>query len=928
MRNLPIKTQDRMLHGHDNLGTEYVHLLPNPQGPQKTDALRAYVNILRRRKWYIITPVVLIIPLIILSINMAEPTYRASSRLLIESRDARILDIESVMNPGNTESFYLTEYQMIRSEENITEVVNALGLDQKVVEKKEEFAAQLGHLKKVLRRAFNFVKNGMSSSRPSSDTAASSPATDPAALRRQAAINAFARSLLVLPQQDGRLVDIIITGLTPQEVAQQANTLAEVYARKNLEKKQEADTNAIALLTKQMDDLRENMLGAEIKLQQFRKKEGIGFLDSEEKNSMVMANLQRLHQDYNNAKRARADIEERLNNLRVLSRRDLSSLKTIPSYIDPHMIGAIMNLRNQYQALTIQRSNHSQLYKERHPTMTRLEAQLSQVRRAMEAEFRKAMTSLQAEYDVRLAREQALEKELAAQKDDSMHFKNDMITHDALKRDAEGYRNLYREASERLREIKLTQASTINNVKIVKRATVPLGPVPAKFGMKLFSSIFLAGCLGIGCAFIREYVDNRFKEADEVGPFLQIPFLGVVPHYTQGKGRAYEPVSLREPSAIASEAYRILRTRIQAAAPRLQTLLVTSALPSEGKSTTTANLGIAFARLGLRVLLVDVDLRRPSLHRHFWISNSEGLATVLVDGGEWQQFLQDTPMTNLKILPTGFNTHHPSDLLSLESTKKLLEQFKHTFDLVIFDGPIVLSIPDVEIIAPGMDGVIVVHCPERCDKSSVLNAKTLLERVAANILGIVFNNIRRQDQKYYYQQRNYYAQNLYAGAEQYDIGSSAIKRVEATDLEPASAVPVVPDGHGVADAHGQHVYEEGVAVRLDRIIINDTVAGESTEDSLTFLVLELQLCNTSSAHSVMVFRPEAAIIRFEVMPDDIKEILHCDRTTAKIQNGLQGDVALLAQETKKGLLAFRIPRGVPHCRFEYGAQRVDITIGL
>jgi capsular exopolysaccharide synthesis family protein len=559
--------------------------------------------------------------------------------------------------------------------------------------------------------------------------------------------------------------------------------------------------------------------------------------------------------------------------------------------------------------------------------MVRIDAKIAQIQRDIDEELRKAINSTRTEYSVHLAKEQRLAADLDEQKKASLGFSSRMITYDALRREVDSLRNLYREASERLREIKLNQVSDINNVALVKRATIPLEPVSANMMVTMLASIALAGCVGVGCAFIREYFDNRFKEADELETLLQIPFLGMVPHYAQGKGRAYEPVSLRDPGSLAAEAYRILRTRLQATMPTMKSLLVTSALPSEGKSTTTTNLGIAFARVGWRVLLVDVDLRRPSLHRHFWVSNAEGLATVLVERGGWEYLIQDTPVETLKILPAGFNLHNPSDLLSLNSTKKLFEEFKQHFDLVIFDAPIVLSIPDVEIIAPWMDGVVLVHSPERCDKSSVLSAKSLLDRVGATVTGAVFNNIRRQDQRYYSQQRTYYSQNLYGGTEQYDLDLSTVRQLDAGESE------VSRNGHGLMDDRSHPVKgdDEGddLIVGLDKVIVNDSIADAHADATRTFLILELSLKNASlQTNDVAFFRPEAAVVRLDHGPEAGAHVVSCDVLTEQIRNGLQGEVAVRANEVKKGMIVYRVPRGIDKCVFEYGHQRVDITLGF
>ncbi|PON19157.1 hypothetical protein C2W62_04185 [Candidatus Entotheonella serta] len=790
MKNLPIRTQDRTMLGYEGMGVDYVHLPPEQPELHKRDSLKVYFNVLRRRKWYIIIPIILVIPLLVASSVFEESSYRASAQIQIEPANPKVISMDSIFQTVLREDDLLTEYQLIRSEEHLAEVVDRLELQDKLVVKNDLMSRvkalkskAMGVVKRLKSRAFALV--GITR-----EPKVARPLAEGVDLRRLAAINALKQALAVQPQQGGQLVDITVNGLVPADVALQANTVAEVYIDKNFDKKQAGTQAAIEKLIDQTADLRQKMYEAEVQIDQFRQDRGITSHDPDDRGRAIAATLTRLENEYRDARKAREEVEGRLRNLESLARRDIRALKTVPTSLDQHMISSIMRLRGQYLDLEAQIASNRRIYRPKHPVMVRLNTQLAQTRDAVNAEFQKGIAALRAEFEVRRERESGILQQLTEQKREAQGANAALSDFERKQHEAESYRDLYRQTSRQLRVLQMEQATIINNVKLIKRAIAPLQPVPSNAFTNFFVGIVLAGCLGVGFAFVREYLDNRFKEADEVEPFLQIPFLGVVPHYAQGKGRVYEPVSLREPGSVAAESYRILRTRLQSAAPRMKTLLITSALPSEGKSTTTANTGIAFARLGLRVLLVDIDLRRPSLHRHFWISNSEGLATALLDGGDWQNFLQDTPVANLKVLPTGFNTHNPSDLLSLRTTQKLIDEFKQAFDFIIFDGPIVLSIPDVEIVAPWMDGVVMVHYPERCDKPSVLNAKMLLERVNSTILGVVFNNIRRQDQKYYHQQRTYYSQNLYSGAEQYDLDRDAVRELEvgATEASKHGAV--------------------------------------------------------------------------------------------------------------------------------------------
>ncbi len=931
MKNLPIKTQDRTMLGYEGLGVDYVHLPPDQPELHKRDSLKVYFNVLRRRKWYIIIPILLVVPVLIASAVLEEPIYQASARVRIQPSNPQVLDMPTMGQSKLNVEDLLTEYQLVRSEEHLMEVVDRLQLQDNLAVRND----LMSHARRLKGKAVRTVKRlkdralglvGIHRDEPISP--APSDGTD---MQRLAALFALQDAISVQPQQGGQLVDINVTGLVPADAALQANTVAEVYIDKNFEKKQAGTQAAIEKLRNQTAELRQKMYDAEAKIHQFRQARGITSFAPDDRGRIIAASLNRLEGEYNAARAAREEIESRLRSLEALARSDIRALKTVPPYMDQHMIGSIMRLRNQYLDVDAQIANNRKIYRSKHPVMARLNTQLAQTSSAIDAEFQKGIASLRAEFDIRRGRESAILKQLTDQKQETQGANAALSDFERMQHEVESNRDLYRQTSERLRVLQMDQATIINNVNLVKRASAPLQPVPSNAFANFFAGVALAGCLGVGFAFVREYLDNRFKEADEVEPFLQIPFLGVVPHYAQGKGRAYEPVSLREPGSVAAESYRILRTRLQSSAPRMKTLLVTSALPSEGKSTTTANMGIAFARLGLRVLLVDIDLRRPSLHRHFWISNSEGLATALLDGGDWQSYLQDTPVASLKVLPTGFNTHNPSDLLSLRSTQKLIDEFKQSFDFIIFDGPIVLSIPDVEIVAPWMDGVVMVHYPDRCDKPSVLNAKMLLERVNSTILGVVFNNIRRQDQKYYHQQRTYYSQNLYSGAEQYDLDHGAVREIQVGQTEPDNSGKVFANEEPMAEAHfgGDYADTAGdeLDVQLHRVIVNPTIDGEAEDTQRMFLILELELRNPSPS-SPVTFDSQSAMIRLHSTNGSEPEPIHCDAATQQMQSGFKGEIELLEQETKRGVMAFRIPTGVSECLFEYDGRRTDVNLGF
>jgi capsular exopolysaccharide synthesis family protein len=304
-----------------------------------------------------------------------------------------------------------------------------------------------------------------------------------------------------------------------------------------------------------------------------------------------------------------------------------------------------------------------------------------------------------------------------------------------------------------LAETTLPTAITANNVQLVERALTGT-PVSSHALIKLLIGLILGLGCGGGLALLAEYRDNKFKNISEAEQYLGLPFLGFIPHHTWPRHTCPDSprlVTLQAPLAPASESYRGLRTWIRLSQTPIQTLLIASAFPKEGRSITAANLAVSFAQLGHRVLLVDADLRQSSLHRFFWLDNAEGLSSVLVNGLEWQRVLKDSPLANLKVLTAGPGPLNPTELLSTMRMKQLMESWKRDFDTIIFDVPVTLpSIPDAAILAPHMDGVLLVHDQTQVNRDAVLEGKKTLERTGANLLGVVFNNITPKQEKHRY----------------------------------------------------------------------------------------------------------------------------------------------------------------------------------
>lgn len=326
------------------------------------------------------------------------------------------------------------------------------------------------------------------------------------------------------------------------------------------------------------------------------------------------------------------------------------------------------------------------------------------------------------------------------------------------------YQVAYSSVLKSLEEIRLSEASSLNNVSVAEEALVPQEAVSPRVNLNVALGLVLGLVLAIGLVALLEYLDDSFKTTEDILSVLGVSALGVVEMIggkkpvRAGLG-AKKPsgpqplVSLNSVSSHVAEAYRLLRTNLDFAAldRPLKKLIITSALPQEGKSTTAANLAVVMAQSGKKVLLVDVDLRRPSVHKLFKVPNHHGLTSLLLGAASTGDAVQEVGIENLWILTSGPLPPSPADTLTSQAMEALMGKFSKQFDVVILDSPPVLVASDAVVLAPRMDGVLFVIAASSTSRRVSRNALDALQRTGSVILGAVLNmQPQPQHQAYYY----------------------------------------------------------------------------------------------------------------------------------------------------------------------------------
>lgn len=295
-----------------------------------------------------------------------------------------------------------------------------------------------------------------------------------------------------------------------------------------------------------------------------------------------------------------------------------------------------------------------------------------------------------------------------------------------------------------------------NYLSVIETASEPNAPIGPNVNQMLLIACAIGMMLGLGGAFLIEYLDDHIKTPEEISEQLGLPTIGSIARIPGGYDRKL--VTALAPRSPISEAYRVLRTNIQYTSldKPLKTILVTSAGPYEGKSVTAANLAIAMALVGQRTILVDADFRKPSQHRLFNMTNDIGLTNALIAQSDLEHFMRPTLVENLRVLTAGLALPNPAEVLASERMHSLITQLHTEADIIVFDTPPCLPVADPAILARYVDGVILVVDSMQTHRDAAIRARSIMEKAGARLLGVVLNRFSPQSGNghYYYQ---YYA---------------------------------------------------------------------------------------------------------------------------------------------------------------------------
>jgi capsular exopolysaccharide synthesis family protein len=414
-----------------------------------------------------------------------------------------------------------------------------------------------------------------------------------------------------------------------------------------------------------------------------------------------------------------------------------------------------------------------------YPKVEQLNNQMKEIEHQLKLETSKAVDHLKGQYLAALQREDMLRVSFDKQKQEANKLNESAIEYSILKRDLDSNRTLYEGLLEKLKEANFTAGLKSNNFRIIDAARVPTSPSEPNIPRNLSFALVLGLISGIGMAFILENMDNTVRTPEQAQALSALPSLGMIPHGSKsssgalsaaGKRLALAPskevvelVTQSRPQSQMAESYRALRTSLLlsnlGAPPKV--IMVTSARPQEGKTTTSINTAIVLAQKGIRVLLIDADLRRPSVHKTLGMGPRSGLSNVLTGSATIQQTITpSTILPNLFILPAGTPPPNPAELLASSIMRDLLTELRESYDHIVIDTPPTLSVTDAVVLSPRADATILVIRSGQTTKQALRRARDILVQVNAHVAGVLLNavDLTSPDYYYYYEYQGKYGQ--------------------------------------------------------------------------------------------------------------------------------------------------------------------------
>jgi succinoglycan biosynthesis transport protein ExoP len=719
------------------------------QEDQITDESLTLSDLLRivlKHKWTLLTVILLACAVATVRTFLSTPIYRSTVILQIDRAAQRVVSFNNDADreqPGDDPNSLTTQVELLKSRSLAERVIDELRLDQSMPAAASSTASSPVGPEPEAKSKGDYLERIVLGYRKLMN-----PSTrNTEVLGRDAVLRSFLEALTIEPVRGSRLIKLHVENTSPELAARIANSTVQAYIAMGLERKMEASSYAKTFLEDQIKQIKAKLEESERKLNRFAQEKQILTLD--EKTSVV-------NQTYTDYASALSKAEQERIKVEAL----YNEIKKNPDNVA--MVGenkTVQSYKEQKAKLEIEYQQNLRIYKPEFPKMQQIKAQITEVDAQIKKEIGAIAATVQAQYQAAQQQEGLIRQKLGETRKQVLSTQDSSIDLNLLKREVDTNRQLYDGLLQRIKQLGVSGGVVTNNISVVDPAEASLFPYKPNLPRNLLIGLAAGLFLGLCIVFVLEFIDDSIKFPDEVERILGLPLMGIIPRVTRKRGEN-KSVALdvhSDPRSTLAEAYRSVRTALQFSTPEgaPKRLVVTSTTRNEGKSTTALALAINFAQMGQRVLLIDADMRNPSVHKLLEIPNEFGLSNLLSSDSRGEKMIMRTAVPNLSVLTAGPVPPNPVDLLMGPKLLLLLNVAATLgIEYVIVDAPPLLGIADSIVLGNQLQNILFVVQASRTRKSHIKNALRRLRLAGLMPRGVVLTQTLRgslpQDYESYY----------------------------------------------------------------------------------------------------------------------------------------------------------------------------------
>lgn len=568
----------------------------------------------------------------------------------------------------------------------------------------------------------------------------------------------------VNPSKNSNIVKLSVTDPNPETAAFLANNLASSYIEFNLEKKYTTSKDAAKWLSEQSVNLKKELEDSELALFNFKKNNEVLSSTFEEKQTMLTQNIIDINKKLTEKQIYHKTLTAKIDELSLYKYKEPEEFFSTDLSFNNTLL---QNLKMSYLQIRSKLKEKIQFYGEKHPEIMGLKGQEESIRKSLLNEISGVIGSFQLENKTLENELKKLQTMLLEAQREAVKLNKLEIDYNKLKREVETNKKLYDIVLERTKQADLSSLLRANNIRIIDKALVPKMPVQPRKNFVLIIGFIIAILGAFAVVFLTEFLDTRIRDMEELESIVGKSIIGVFPTFviedtTKIREIAFEG-SKHSPSV---EALRTIRTNIRLAHPDInaKTMLITSSISQEGKTTVSANVAISFAIAGRRTLIVDTDMRKPRIHKLFGIENKEGISTYMLGEKPIEQLIKKDVYGGLDVLLCGPIPPNPAEMIESKRFKDMVDKLKTMYDIIVFDSPPVVAVSDASVLSTMMDGVLIVVKIKQISRDILKRSVGQLKKSGVLFLGAIVNNVdikagSRYGSYYYYYHNKYYGES-------------------------------------------------------------------------------------------------------------------------------------------------------------------------